>query len=63
MPWATLSVLIGRDVNVMIVLHGDIHMNAPLRAHTYVPWQCSYSGGIVMVSLSKVLCCSMPHTC
>ena len=28
-PWATLSVLIGRDVNVMMRLHGDVHMNAP----------------------------------
>ena len=52
-PWTTLSVLIGRDVDVITKLHGDVHMNAPLWARTYVPGQCSYSGRIVMVSLSK----------
>ena len=62
-PWATLSILIGRDIHVMFKLHGDVHMNAPSRAHIYIPWQCSYSGGIMMVSLSKVFCCYMPHTC
>ena len=37
-PWATLGVLFGRIVDVMTKLHGDIRMNAPLQAHTYVPW-------------------------
>ena len=37
MPWAILSVLLGRDVNILIKLHGDIHINAPLWARTYVP--------------------------
>ena len=36
-PWETLSVLIGRDVNIMMRLHGDVRMNAPLRACTYIP--------------------------
>ena len=36
-PWATLSVLFGRDVHVMIELHADIRMNATSRAHIYVP--------------------------
>ena len=62
MPWATLSVLIGRHVNVMMRLHGDVHMNAPTQACIYIPWQCSYSGGIVTVPLSKELCCSTLQT-
>ena len=33
-PWATLGVLIGRYVNVMTELHGDVRMNAPMRART-----------------------------
>ena len=37
MLWATLGVLIGRYVNVMIELHGEVYMNAPMWAHTYVP--------------------------
>ena len=37
MPWATLGVLIGRFVNVMTGLHGDVRMNAPTQAHIYVP--------------------------
>ena len=38
MPWATLSVLFGRDVNVMANSHGVVHMNAPLRVYTYISW-------------------------
>ena len=53
MLWATLGVLIGRYVNLMTGSHGDVRMNAPMWAHIYVPKQCSYSVGIVMVSLSK----------
>ena len=62
MPWATLSVLFGRKLNVMTNFHGDVCMNAPLWACTYVPWQSSYSGGIVTVSLSNVLHCTTLHT-
>ena len=54
-PWATLSVLFGRDVDIMTKLHGDVHINAPLQAYIYVPSQCSYSGGIVMVLISKYI--------
>ena len=35
-PWATLSVLFGRDVDIVTQLNGHIRMNAPLWAHTYV---------------------------
>ena len=35
-PWATLSVLFGRDVDAMTKLHGNIHMNAPSWAGTYI---------------------------
>ena len=52
-PWAIQSVLFGRDVDIMTKLHGDICMNAPSQAYIYVPWRCSYSGGIVTISLSK----------
>ena len=52
-PWAALSVLFGRDVNVMTNLQGDVHMNAPSWVCTYVPWRSSYSGGVVTVSLSN----------
>ena len=37
MPWATLSVLISRYVNTITGLHGDVRMNAPMWARTYVP--------------------------
>ena len=63
MPWAILSILFGRDVDIMIKLHGDVRMNALLRARTYIPWQSSYSAGIVMVLLSNVLHYTTPHTC
>ena len=33
-PWAILGVLIGRYINVMTELHGDICMNAPTWART-----------------------------
>ena len=32
MPWATLGVLLGRYATVYEKPHGDIHMNAPLKA-------------------------------
>ena len=51
--WATLSVLFGGNIDVITKFHGDVYMNAPLWPYIYIPWQCSYSGGIVMVSLSK----------
>ena len=62
-PWVTLGVLFGRIVNIMTKLHGDVHINAPLHAHTNKPWQCCYSGGIVTVSLSNVVHFTMPNTC
>ena len=36
-PWVTLVVLLGTDVIVMKKLLGDIHMNTPSQAYTYVP--------------------------
>ena len=54
-PGATLSVLFGCYVDITTKLHSDVHMSAPLWAHTYIPWQYSYSGGIVTVSLSKYI--------
>ena len=59
MPWATLSVMFGRDINIMTNSHGDIYMNAPLQACIFIPWQSSYPGGIVMVSLSE--CIALYH--
>ena len=38
MSWATLSIMLGRIVNIMTKLHGDVRMNAPSWACTYVPW-------------------------
>ena len=38
MPQATLDVPFGSIVNDMTQLHGDVHMNAPSQARTYVPW-------------------------
>ena len=35
---ATLSILFGRDGDVITKLHGDVCMNAPFQAHIYVPW-------------------------
>ena len=62
MPWVTLGVLFGRIINIMIKSHGDVHMNAPSQACTYIPWQYSYSRGIVMVSLSNVVHFTILHT-
>ena len=36
MPWATLGVPFGRIANVMTNSYGDVHMNTPSWAHTYV---------------------------
>ena len=30
-PWATLDILLGRDVKFMKKTHSDIHMNVPCR--------------------------------
>ena len=32
-PWAILGVLFGRILNIMIKVHGGVHMNAPLHGH------------------------------
>ena len=55
MLWAILGILFGRIVHVMTKLHGDVSMNAPSWARTYIPGQCSYSRGIVMVSPSNIV--------
>ena len=38
MLWATLGVLFSRTVNVMTKSYGDVHMNAPSWARTYILW-------------------------
>ena len=60
--WAKLSVLFGKDVKIMTNLNGDICMNAPSWACTYIPWQSSYPRGIVIVSLSNILHCTTLYT-
>ena len=34
--WATLGVLLGRNAAVYKEPHGEVHMNAPLWAYTYI---------------------------
>ena len=36
MPWSILSVLFGRDIDVMTKMHGDVYTNVPFPEHTYV---------------------------
>ena len=36
-PRATLTILFGRDIDVMTKSHGDICINAPSQVGTYIP--------------------------
>ena len=50
-PWETLGILLGRDVIFIKKPLGDVCINAPLWAYTYIPWWYSCFGEIVAVLL------------